>query len=187
MNKKQRFGSWLAIAAIATPLLFVSPAQGITPEPTPAPTTEELPSATPAAASPIPSPEESILTCTERQFVVRGPSNDLGGLGLGTPGEIAVLRIACMTDSGEELFHRDETYVWADRPKDITLTVEVPSDWPWSPERIAEGRAATEYQPHPNVVSACIYPLYLCDEFLTTGKILWWSSGSPIATWVLQP
>lgn len=58
MTKKQRFGLWLALAAIAIPLLFVSPAQGITPDPTPT----ESPSSDPTAppdSSPDQTPDPS--------------------------------------------------------------------------------------------------------------------------------
>ena len=54
MAKMQRLGLWLALAALAIPLLFVSPAQGITPDPSPT----ESPTAEPTnLPNPEPNPE----------------------------------------------------------------------------------------------------------------------------------
>jgi hypothetical protein len=200
MNKKQRFGSWLAIAAIAIPLLFVSPAQGITPEPTPeepypsidAPTPEQTPppSEEPAVGVIVPFPEGEVGPdfCMEQEVVIQGPVNEIGTLGLGAPGEVGIIRVSCITALGKEMFYNDHRFVWTvfDIEKTEEVPVETPSDWPWSTERIAEERGYVEW--HANVDGVpVVYPPYLRDEFLTTGKIMAYAKGTITAGWVPQP
>ena len=199
MTKMQRFGFWLAIAAVATPLLFVSPAQGITPEPTP-----PLPSPTASiSSSETAAPEEPPLgvivpfgegyvtpdpICMEHDFVIQGPVNEVGGLGLGTPGEVGIFRVVCVTPEGEELYYKDHRHIWTEFviEKTVEVPVQTPPYWPWSPEKIAEERAIIELNASLDGVPV-VYPPYLSDEFITTGKIMTYPIGTSTAYWVLQP
>lgn len=70
MDKKQRFGLWLALAAIAIPLFFVSPAQGITPELTQEPTWEPTNNTPDQESSPE---QESCWDCPDSNWQAERP------------------------------------------------------------------------------------------------------------------
>jgi hypothetical protein len=130
----------------------------------------------------------SVDVCETRDFVADGPMNELGGLGLGTPGQIAILRTACLYPDGTESWHQDYSYVWTvfSIEKTEVFPVETPQDWPWSAERIAEERATVEWDANFDGVPV-LYPPYLTEEFISTGKIMTYPNGTITAGWVLQP
>lgn len=183
-----RFSWLLALPILLAGLtLDAGRAQATIPDPTPAPSESVAPDPTP---TPEVTPGDSIVSievgCEERVFVFSGPVNEVGGLGRGTPGQIGILRTSCTFPDGTESWHRDEQYVWTVRPKTEEFPVVTPSDWPWSAERIAEERAVIELDAQIDGVPV-VYPPYLTDEFLTTGKIMTHPNGTASETWALQP
>ena len=126
--------------------------------------------------------------CMEHDFVIQGPVNEVGGLGLGTPGEVGIFRVVCVTPAGEELYYKDHRHIWTEFviEKTVEVPVQTPRDWPWSPEKIAEERAIIELNASLDGVPV-VYPPYLSDEFITTGKIMTYPIGTSTAGWVLQP
>lgn len=72
---RQRFGFWLALATIAIPLLFVSPAQGTTPDPSPIESPPPDPTETPTPGqteTPTPeiTPDPTPTPCMPGEMVV---------------------------------------------------------------------------------------------------------------------
>lgn len=98
-------------------------------------------------------------------------------------GDIKIQRLNCFDTNGTLIGFYEERWKWEAGQTVYELSVELPPDWPWSTGRIAEERATIELDANLDGVPV-VYPLYLQDEFLTTGKVLKvLESGS----WVYQP
>ena len=167
----------------------------LSPQASPSPIIEMSPLETtvleePAIGVIVPFPEGEVGPdfCMEQEAVIQGPVNEIGTLGLGAPGEVGIIRVSCITTLGKEMFYKDHRFVWTvfDVEKTEEVPVETPSDWPWSPERIAEERGYVEWNANFDGVPV-VYPPYLRDEFITTGKIMAYPNGTITAGWVLQP
>ena len=98
-------------------------------------------------------------------------------------GDIKIQRLNCFDTNGTLIGFYEERWKWVSAQTVYELSVELPPDWPWSTDRIAEERATIESDASFNGVPV-VYPMYLQDEFLTTGKVLKVLEGG---SWVYQP
>jgi hypothetical protein len=98
-------------------------------------------------------------------------------------GDIKIQRLNCFDTNGTLIGFYEERWKWEAGQTVYELSVELPPDWPWSTDRIAEERATIESDASFNGVPV-VYPMYLQDEFLTTGKVLKVLEGG---SWVYQP
>jgi hypothetical protein len=101
----------------------------------------------------------------------------------GSDEEIQIRRLNCFDLDGKLIGFYEERWKWEAGQTVYELSVELPPDWPWSTDRIAEARATIEWDANFDGVPVA-YPLYLQDEFLTTGKVLKVLEGG---RWVYQP
>lgn len=98
-------------------------------------------------------------------------------------GDVKISRLNCFDLDGKLIGFYEERWKWEAGQTVYELNVELPPDWPWSVDRIAEERATIELDANLDGVPV-VYPLYLQDEFLTTGKVLKVLEGG---SWVYQP
>jgi hypothetical protein len=124
---------------------------------------------------------------------------------VGTEGEIQIRRLNCFDLDGKLIGFYEERYKWVVRQPTHELAIELPPDWPWTPTQIDAGRqlmledAASLNMPIcPGLFVApmpmgragdppCLsYPMYLSEEFVTTGKVLSYGAETS-ARWERQP
>ena len=125
---------------------------------------------------------------------------------VGTEGEIQIRRLNCFDLDGKLIGFYEERAKWVVRRGTHEMAIELPPDWPWTPEQIEAGRqlmledAASLNMPIcPGLYVApvpigsagdppCLsYPMYLSEEYVTTGKVLVFYGGEITARWEREP
>lgn len=124
----------------------------------------------------------------------------------GSDEEIQIRRLNCFDLDGKLIGFYEERLKWVVQQPTHEMTIDLPPDWPWTPEQIEAGRqlmledAASLNMPIcPGLYVApvpmrsagdppCLsYPMYLSEEYATTGKVLVFHGGEITARWELEP
>ena len=124
----------------------------------------------------------------------------------GSDEEIQIRRLNCFDLDGKLIGFYEERLKWVVQQPTHEMTIDLPPDWPWTPEQIEAGRqlmledAASLNMPIcPGLYVApvpmrsagdppCLsYPMYLSEEYVTTGKVLVFHGGEITARWELEP